>query len=150
MTTGRFCKREKLRGAVRQGGLPHIGRFSATFCGIVIWYWNRSNDSERRMEPKKCVSKYLGLRIRIWCTRATQYRSGTMFDECVSVLDRCVHTRPDYVEMKSYPSYCRYSVRLNLYLQIFGIVFTKSPDTGSTLVLRAPRYNGYPDNTDSS
>lgn len=71
ITTGGFCKREKLRCADRESGLPHIGRFSATFCGSVIWYWNRSDDSERRMEPKKSVSKYLGLRIRIWCTIAT-------------------------------------------------------------------------------
>ena len=52
-----------------------------------------------------------------------------MFDECVSVLDRCVHTRPDYVDMKNQPSYCRYNVRLTLYLEIFGRVFTKSPDS---------------------
>ena len=47
----------------------------------------------------------------------------------ISVLGRCVHTRPDYIDVKSYPSYCRYSVCLTLYLDIFGRVFTKSPNT---------------------
>ena len=61
-----------------------------------------------------------------------------MFDECVLVLGRCVYTRPDYVDMKSYPSYCRYSVCLTLYLDIFGRVFTKSPNTVNSRLADTP------------
>ena len=55
IATGGFCKREKLRCADRESGLPHIGRFSATFCGRAIRYWNRSNDSEREWNRKKAL-----------------------------------------------------------------------------------------------